>query len=95
MALLAVAKFAGLGALIGIIVGVGASLDGESAWVLLEAPAALSFLGALSLGLVFALSWWFLAGHVTYSVEDGHLTTPKLEEMLASHREISARFQHP
>ena len=34
-----------------------------------------------------------VAGRVI--VEDGHLTNPKLDQMLASHRDISARFQYP
>jgi cytosine/adenosine deaminase-related metal-dependent hydrolase len=34
-----------------------------------------------------------VAGRVI--VEDGHLTNLKLGEMLAAHRKISARFQHP
>lgn len=74
LALLAMAKLAGVGGLVGLIVGVGMTLDGETKWSLLAGPAALAGLSASTLGLLLAITWWLLPGHVTYAVVDGFLT---------------------
>lgn len=73
LALLAVGKFAGLGAMIGLVVGVGMTLDGESKWSLLFAPLTLAAGGAATLGCFMALMWWLFPGQVTYAVRDGFL----------------------
>ena len=73
LALLALAKFAGLGALIGLVVGVGLTLDGETKWSLLLGPLTLAPGSAGTLGCVIALTWWIFPGQVTYAVADGYL----------------------
>ena len=73
LALLALAKFAGLGAMIGLVVGVGMTLDGETKWSLLLGPLTLAAGGAATLGCFMALIWWIFPGQVTYAVVDGYL----------------------
>lgn len=74
LALLAMAKFAGVGALIGLVVGVGMTLDGESLLFILAAPLGMGIIGGATLGSLVALSWWLFPGRVTYAVADGLLT---------------------
>jgi hypothetical protein len=74
LALLAMAKLAGLGALIGLVVAVGMTLDGESPWFILAAPLGMGIIGGATLGSLVALSWWLVPGRVTYAVADGLLT---------------------
>lgn len=74
LALLAMAKFAGVGALIGLVVGVGMTLDGESPVFILAAPLGMGIIGGATLGSLVALSWWLFPGRVTYAVADGLLT---------------------
>ena len=74
LALLALAKFAGLGSLLGAVVGVGMALDGESTWSLLAAPAVLAAVASATVGAVVALIWWLIPGRVIYTVADGFLT---------------------
>ena len=74
LALLAMAKLAGVSALVGVAVGVGMTLDGEPKWFLLAAPAGLAGFGAVTLGVLVALMWWAFPGRVTYTVADGFLT---------------------
>jgi len=73
LTLLAVVKFAGVGAMVGIVVGVGMALDGETKWSLLLAPLTVAAGGAVTLGFVLALTWWAFPGRVTYEVSDGFL----------------------
>ena len=73
LALLALAKFAGLGAMVGLVVGVGMTLDGETRWSLLLGPVALAAWGAGTLGCFMALIWLMFPGRVTYAVVDGYL----------------------
>lgn len=73
LTLLAIAKFAGVGAMIGVIVGVGMTLDGETKWSLLLAPLTFAAGGAGTLGCFMALTWWAFPGQVTYIVADGFL----------------------
>jgi len=68
------AKFAGVGALIGLVVGVGMTLDGESPLFMLAAPLGMGIIGGAALGSLVALSWWLFPGRVTYAVADGLLT---------------------
>lgn len=74
LAFLAMAKCAGIGALIGLIVGIGMTVEGETAWSVLLAPVTFAGASAATLGTLSALLWWVFPGHVTYEVSDGYLT---------------------
>lgn len=73
LALLAVAKFASIGACIGAFLGILMTVEGEGLWWLLLGPLVMAVFGGTTLGLVVALSWWAFPGHVTYAVGDGYL----------------------
>lgn len=77
LAILAMAKFAVIGLLLGTVIGVGMSLDGETKWSILFAPPLFAALGACTLGAVVAISWWLFPGRVTYSVGEGCLTAKR------------------
>lgn len=69
----ALVRWAGLCALVGLVVGVGMLFDGSPWWSLFAAPPVFAGAGALSLGLLTAASWWLVPGRVTYSVAGGRL----------------------
>jgi hypothetical protein len=73
LALLAMAKFAGVSVLLGLILGVGMTLDGQSPWFIPGLPVALGVLCAATLGSAAALTWYLLPGRVTYAFDDGFL----------------------
>lgn len=68
------AKCAGIGALIGLIVGIGMTVEGETAWSVLLGPVTFAAAGAATLGTLFAVLWWIFPGRVTYDVSNGYLT---------------------
>lgn len=74
LALLALAKFAGVGALLGLAMGIAMLLDGEPKWFLLAVPFGLAGFAGFTLGSLVALMWWLFPGRVTYTVADGFLT---------------------
>jgi hypothetical protein len=67
------AKCAGIGALIGLVVGMGMTLDGESPLFILAAPLGIGIMSGATLGSLVSLSWWLFPGRVTYAVADGLL----------------------
>jgi len=76
LALLAIAKFAAIGALLGLVLGVGFAVEGKATmWVaILLVPLGLALVCGATLGSVSAVSWSLLPGRMTYSLEDGLLT---------------------
>ncbi|WP_205621049.1 hypothetical protein, partial [Intrasporangium chromatireducens] len=74
LALLAMAKMAAIGALLGIVIGIGMAVAGETPWSILLSPFAVGLLLGITLGPVVALNWYLLPGRVTYQVTDASLT---------------------
>ena len=80
LAFLALAKFAGIGAMIGFAIVVLVGVDPEVAFPLGDAlliPVMLGVMGASTLGLCVAVAWWSLPGQVTYTVAEGLLTSSR------------------
>lgn len=74
LALLAMAKLAGVGAAAGFCVGVLMAVEGETPWFILGGPLALGLLCGVTLGTAVSVSWYLIPGRVTYRVADGSLT---------------------
>lgn len=70
----AFARWGGLGALIGLVVGVLMWLDGEAWWSALSAPVLFAGGTAATFGLLQALVWWLWSGAVSFRVEGGCLS---------------------
>jgi len=68
------AKLAGVGAAVGLAVGVLMAVEGESPWFILGGPLALGLLCGVTLGTAVSVSWYLVPGRVTYRVADGSLT---------------------
>jgi hypothetical protein len=73
LAVLALAKIAGVFALMGLVIGIAMTFSGESPWSILGAPVALGVLGGLTLGSALAASWWLIPGRVSITLVDGFL----------------------
>ena len=77
LAFLAIAKFAAISGVWGLVIAVGFSFDPQVAFPATEAvliPPMLAVMGGGTLGAVLALVWWACAGQVTYTVAEGFLT---------------------